>query len=388
MRNIKLIGVLLVILALLPISFAYQSTLKEIGFTDLSNKNPFSSECREVTLSIPTSDRNEFGSGLLSIQTEFVDPQEDSSYITISINDGVEKVIWPEGFSCNNGCWARIFLPELKQGPVKVKLCAALGGLTREVKITENSFFGIYDTPILNITNTSPNLIHLGDKGKMSIVVSNTGTKAANIFVQFVHPDVRAKVKVTSFDIVEGESSATTVVAPGETKSFDYYVKPTLISSYNMPSAALFFTNYFNEQQVIISNHPMLEVVKQDKVEISLVSLDEKDPYIFKAIIKNNLTTGFTGSIILAPQTSLQVPVQEIFVAASSEKEITFTSKDLAEGEYSFFATIRDGNNIYTSNTIDLEVKKQGVPFDIVFALIGIIVGASIFVWIYFIKEN
>ncbi len=388
MGNRRLFGLFILVLTILPFSLAYQTTLKEVGFTSLSNKDPFSTKCTTIDLTVPQADRNEFGSGLFSVQAEFVDLQEDSSYLVISINDGPDKVIWPESFSCNNGCWTRIFIPELKSGTVKVKLCAALGGLTKEVNITENSFFGIYDTPILTITNTAPEIVQLGDKAKMSIKVSNEGTKAANIFVQFVHPDVRAKIKVTSFDIVEGESSATTTIAPGETKYFDYYVKPTIISTYNMSSAALFFTNYFNEQQSIISNHPMMSVVKQDKVEISLVSLDEKNPYIFKAIIKNNSLSAFTGAIVVSPQTTLQSPVQEIFVAASSEKEITFVSKDIPEGEYSFFATVRDGNNVYTSNSIDLEVKNDGVPFDIVFALIGIIVGVSIFVWIYFIREK
>jgi hypothetical protein len=72
----------------------------------------------------------------------------------------------------------------------------------------------------------------------MTIIVSNTGTKPADVFVQFIHPDTRAKVPIKSFDIVEGESSTSTTIAAGESKSFNYYIKPTTLGLYNLPSAS------------------------------------------------------------------------------------------------------------------------------------------------------
>jgi hypothetical protein len=362
--------------------------LTAYGFNGVLNEKTESRVCKEITINLPQSAILEKGEGILSINALFSDYQNDSSYISFSINGGAEEVLWPEDFVCNGNCWARIFLPELKKGTTKVNICAVLGGLTKSVSITNNTFIGVYDSPVLSIQNSAPSEIYLGERAKMSIVVSNTGTKAAEIYVQFVHPDTRAKVPIASFDIVEGESSATTTIAAGETKRFVYYIKPSLISSYNLPSAALFFTNYFGEKQVMLSEHPMMSVVEQKQVVISLVALGEKKPYTFKAIIKNNLSTTFNGSVFLTPQTVIQNPVQEFSIGPNSEKEITFTATDLEAGKYSFVANIRDGNEVYVSNPIDLEIKQEGIPFEIVFALIGIILGVAIFAWVYFVKSK
>jgi len=223
----------------------------------------------------------------------------------------------------------------------------------------------------------------------LSTLISNTGTKDANLYVQFIHPDTRAKVNITSFDIVEGDSSAYTYIAAGETKRFDYYIKPSIVSSFNLPSAAMFFTNIFKESQVILSNHPFMRVQKQEPLEVSLVSISDTQPFVLKALIKNNTSSEFTGKVILSPQTALIEPVMDFVVSAGGEREVTFNAEpQLAVGTYTFSASIVDVNDIYTSNPINLEAKQNGISFEIIFAIIGVLVGLAIFAWIYFMKSN
>jgi len=366
-------------------AFAYQASLVDYGYSEILNETKDTTVCKELTITLPNSAVLEKGEGILSINASFLEAKNDSSYVSVSINGGKSKIIWPEDFVCNGTCWARIFLPELKKGNTKINLCAVVGGITKSVSITKNSFVGIYDTPVLSITNSAPEKIFLGERAKMSIIILNSGTKDASVFVQFVHPDTRAKVPISSFDIVEGDSSATTVLKAGDTKTFDYYIKPSIVSSYNLPSASLFFTNVFGEEQFLLSEHPLMSVVEQKQIEISLVVMEEK-PFVFKALVKNNTSSAFNGAVILSPQTSLVNPIQEVFVGPNSEKEITFNSKPQEKGNYSFVASIRDGNNVYLSNTIELEVKNEGLPVEIIFAIIGILIGAAIFGWLYFKK--
>ena len=380
--------VLLFMLLFSAASFAYEKPLSEFGFSGVILEKENTKECRELTILLPESALAETGVGILSIDANFTDYQNDSSYVTVSINGSEEEVLWPEDFSCTQNCWARVFIPEIKEKTTKIKICAVLGGLTKKLEVTPSTFIGIYDAPILNIENDSPTEIFLGDRAKMSIVVSNTGTKSANVMVQFVHPDTRAKVEITSFDIVEGDSSATTLIVPGETKQFDYFIKPTVVSSYNLPSAALFFTNVFGEKQTIISNHPQMNVIKLNKINVSIVAISEQKPFTFKVIVKNNSVQQFSGNLIFAPQTAFQVPLADITIQGNSEKELVFEAKDLQPGKYSFFATIKDSNDIYSSNKIELEVKQTGIPFEVLFAILGIIAGAAIFAWIYFVKEK
>ena len=377
---------LIVVLVLIQSAFAYQAPLADFGFNGLLNETKETKSCKELTINLSDSAVLEKGTGILSINGDFVDPKMDSSYISVSVNGGEENVLWPEDFVCNGTCWARIFLLDLKSATTKINLCAALGGLSKSVAVTNNSFIGIYDAPSLSITNSAPGRIFLGERAKMTITVTNSGTKAAEVFVQFVHPDTRAKVPIASFDIVEGDSSATTIVGAGEEKKFDYYIKPSIVSSYNLPSAALFFTNVFGEKQFLLSEHPTMSVVEQKIIQVSLIAMEEKNPFAFKTIIKNNSSSTFNGVVILSPQTALTSPIQAVSVGPNSEQEVIFNSKELENGTYSFVASIRDGNDIYSSNAIDLQIKKEGIPFEIIFALIGILIGAAIFAYLYFRK--
>jgi len=386
MSKLRFFFGIFLLISLFSLVLAYQAPLTEFGFNGIILEKQSTKECKEIIFTIPDSAKDENGEGILSISGEFLDYQNDSSYITVSINGSEEKVLWPENFSCTQNCWARLFISELKSGQAKATICAHIGSLTKKVEIKGSSFVGLYDTPVLTIENDAPGVLFLGSRAKMSIVVSNTGTKAANIFVQFVHPDTRAKVTITSFDIVEGASSASATILPNESKKFDYYIKPTVISSYNLPSAALFFNNYFGEKEVLISEHPQMSVINPNHIDISFVAINETAPHTFKAIIKNNWAETFEGTIIVSPQTAIRNSTQEIILSGNTEKEILLQAEMLPAGKYSFFATITDQNNIFSSNKIELEVTNQAFPFEIVLAILAILAGVGIFLWISYKK--
>lgn len=380
---------LFVFVLLLGSVFAFTSPLTEFGFKEIQTSIVSEKICQTIVLNLNESDLNKEGVGLLSLNSFFGGMDLDNTYISISINEGEEMIFWKEFFHCTKeNCWARIYLPQLSEGSTNLKICAILGGNTSIVKVTEDSFFGIYDIPLLKIRNEVPSQIFLGDRAKMSIIVSNEGTELATIYVQFVHPDTRAKVNISSFDIVEGDSSATTSLIPGEIKKFDYYIKPTLISSYNLPSAALFFTNNFGEEQVLISNHPTLSVISPKKLDLSLIVSNENDEksQTFKVIIKNNFPSSFTGELRLYPQTKIIDSVKEVFVSANGEQEVIFNSIPF-EGKEEFFVSIIDGNEIYYSNTLEVENKSNNFSFLIILAICGILASGLIFVWIYYSKK-
>jgi hypothetical protein len=119
---------------------------------------------------------------------------------------------------------------------------------------------------------------------------------------------------------------------------------------------------------------------------VSLVSISEQEPLIFKAIIKNNWSKEFNGTITISPQTQFIDSVQEIIVSPLSEKEIFFDAKPSLEGKNSFFVTIRDENNIFSSNKIEVETKQLFSP-QLLLAILGVIIGIGIFGWIYFAKK-
>ncbi len=380
---------LVTLISLALSAFAYEVPLSEFGFTEISNTTNFTKSCKELTLEVPQDIlSSEGGAPILSLNANFFNYSSDTSYVSVSINNSEENVIWPESFSCTDSCFARIFLPELEKGATQVNICTILGGKTDGIEVLENSKIGLYNTPVLTIKNSAPGVVYLGDRAKMTTTVTNEGTKASMIRVQFIHPDTRAAVNITSFDIVDGESYAVTTISPGETKNFVYYIKPTVLGLYNLPSAAMFFKNVFGENQFMISNHPMMSVQTRKQIEVSLIAINDSEPRTFKAIIKNNLDQAFSGFITVSPQTSIQEAMQEVEVPANSEKELIFQSDLLEQGDYEFFATIRDTNNIYSSNKISVQVQNNSLPIQMILAIVGIIAGALIFAWIYFLSEG
>ncbi len=380
--------ILIFIMLLLSNVMAFEAPLADFGFKDINTSVISSKECQTIDVNLIEPSLGEKGVGLISLNAVFGGAEIDNTYISISINGQEEKIFWKEFFSCtNDSCWARVYLPQIKESISTVVICASLGGNTTNVFVSKNSLVGIYDIPLLEIQNTAPSEIFLGDRAKMNIIVSNKGTKNSTVYLQFVHPDTRAKVSISSFDIVEGDSSATTSISPGETKQFVYYIKPTLISSYNLPSAALFFTNNFNEEQVLISNHPTLSVVTPKQIEVSLVTISQENPVSFKAILKNNWGVDFNGTIIISPQTKIKNSLQSVFVLAKGEQEIVFESLQTDISKEKFFVTVIDNNNIYVSNIIELELEQNQLPLGVILAICGVLVGLLIFGWIYFNKK-
>ena len=375
------------VLLLIGAAFAYETPLTNFGFISIDNNTSFTKLCKEITVNLPTQAITEKGVGILSLNANFVEDANDSTYVSLSVNGGAEMKLWQESFDCNEQCFARVFVPNIKKGETKLNICAVLGGASKRLTVNQDSLIGIYDSPVLSIQNTAQEKIFLGDRARMDISVTNSGTKAASIFVQFVHPDTRAKVTITSFDIVEGDSSANTVIAPNETKNFVYYIKPSKVSGYNLPLAALFFKNIFNENQTIFSEHPYLDVVERKQIEVSLVSITDQDPRTFKAIVKNNFDTEFNGTITITPQTEFTTYSQSFLVMPKSEKEITFVAKPLPLGKYVIQATVRDANQIYSSNQLNIESTKQEIPLTAALAIVAVIIGAIIFGWIYFSKS-
>lgn len=369
--------------------WAFLAPLEDYGFEEIKTNVVSQKTCQTLSILLNDEDLNKEGVGLLSLNTVFGEMDLDNTYVSVSINEENEQIFWKENFNCKNEeCWARIYFPEIKKGTTTLEICLSLGGNTKEATITKKSFIGIYDMPLLKIRNEAPSQIFLGNRAKMSIIVSNEGTDLATIYVQFVHPDTRAKVSISSFDIVEGDSSATTSISPNETKRFDYYIKPSLISSYNLPSAALFFTNVFGEEQVLISNHPTLSVVNSKKLELALILLDSKEnSKNFKLIVKNNHSSSFTGEVVLFPQTKIIESTKNIFVSANGEQEILFKTTEFEGSKESFFATIIDGDEIFYSNTIEVENKANSFPLVLFLVIFSIFIGIIIFVWINYSKK-
>ena len=374
---------------------AFQTPLSEFGFEGADANAPLSRDCQTITLNISSNASGNETVGILSLRANFESIKSDSSYVSVKTLEGTQ-LIWPENLLCAEGdevsdgnCWARIFLPALSTQEVETEICVQTGGETAFGKIFFDSFVGLYNSPRITITNSAPAEIDLGERAKLSTKIKNSGTKNATVFIQFVKPDTRAAVDITSFDIIDGQSTTTLLLKAGEEQEFSYYVKPSKASSYNLSSSIAVFENVFGEQQGVISNHAQMNVKELKQIELTLVGREiSSKEFELKAIVKNNSSEPFNGTIFISPSAFIRDSNQDLFVEPLNEKSVYFYSKELPLGAYSFTATIVDNNTQYASNTITAELKDQPIPFEIIFAVIGVIILAVFLYFIYGKREK
>jgi hypothetical protein len=393
MAKNRWIAPLVALVMLAQLAFAYDSPLSHFGFEGISIGSPSDRNCWSYDFSVSGHIEGSQRHGIISVKASFDGPQNDNSYVTVRINGGTPKVFWPENFSCgDNGCWARVFAEELANDSTAVELCIATGNETSGAALSENSYIGFYDTPVITIETAAPKNVILGDQVKLSTVLRNAGSKDVDIFAQFIHPDTRSLTEITSFDIVQGDSSASTTLKAGDTKTFNYYIKPTLPSGYNLPYAVVFFDNVFGEKQALTSSHPQMVVSSPQQIEVSVIGTDvsgnAENFVILKAVIRNLWNEQFEGEILMSPADIVSDANQEIIVSPLGEQEVIFQTKNLSPGSYQFSAMVSDSNHTYTSNTISSDVKKPAFPIEIVLALIGIVAAIIVLYWVYVAKAK
>ena len=379
---------LISILFLVSFVSALEFPLSNYGFNEIEVTGASMRECQSFTLDLTQlKDTAFYSEGILSLKTDFIGEKGDNSFISVKINSEKEQVLWPEYFSCNNGCWARLFIDDLLDDTKLVRVCISTGGKTSSAKVNASSTIGLYDTPTLEIKNTSPSEIVLGQRAEMNIIVKNKGTKDADVFVQFIAQDLRSLLKITSFDIVEGDASATEIIPAGEEKRFTYYIKPTQASVYNLPAAALFFDNIFNETQQITSTHPQLSVIAPKQIDLVLVSEGLIDNQMTtKVVVRNNWETPFDGNLSIKPYDLLTGNIIKVFLDKKQEKEFIFKTKTLLPGKYSLLAEIDANDTIYVSDSVSFQIQSKDMTIEIVIAVIAIIIALAIFFRIYFGK--
>ena len=379
---------LISILFLVSFVGALEFPLSNYGFNEIDVIGASMRECQSFTLDLTSlKDTAFYSEGILSLKTDFIGEKGDNSFISVKINSEKEQVLWPEYFSCNNGCWARLFIDDLLDDTKLVRVCISTGGKTSSAKVNASSTIGLYDTPTLEIKNTSPSEIVLGQRAEMNIIVKNKGTKDADVFVQFIAQDLRSLLKITSFDIVEGDASATEIIPAGEEKRFTYYIKPTQASVYNLPAAALFFDNIFGETQQITSTHPQLSVIAPKQIDLVLVSEGLIDNQMTtKVVVRNNWDTPFDGNLSIKPYDLLTGNIIKVFLDKKQEKEFIFKTKTLLPGKYSLLAEIDANDTIYVSDSVSFQIQSKDMTIEIVIAVIAIIIALAIFFRIYFGK--
>lgn len=380
--NRKIISFLLLI-CFFSITFANEFQLSDFNFAEKKLEEFNSFECYSTIVDFGETPHADLHP-ILSVFANFDGRINDSSFISVELNDK-HFVLWRENFVCGTDCVARVFIDKINTGD-EIKFCLRTGA--SKITLQNKTKIGFYDTPVISVTNLSPDEIILGQRAKMKINIKNSGSKKADVFVQFVAEDLRSIIDITSFDIVEGNASANTSLNPGESKDFIFFIKPLFVSRYNLPSSELFFNNIFGESQRIISNHPQLTVLEPNQANITIIGreiIDDKFNFIIN--VKNNWGEQLTGELFIYPFDLVENSKINLNLNSFSEREFKFVTNNLFQGDYVVWAQLNTVDYNYNSENISFSIVENNYLFEIIFSIIAIIVTGIIFVFIYFEKN-
>jgi hypothetical protein len=361
---ISIIVMCFVFSIILPSAFS-ESNISDFGFKGISIKEN-SSSCEQFILPLEKSNLTP----ILSIKALFSSVMNDDSKISVSFDGVNTQTFLASDFLCteNINCVIRIFVPKTDANTTNVSICAISGPLTNNLLVLKESKFGFYDSPWLSIENTVSPSINLGEQAKMSIVVTNSGTKQSDIFVQFIRPSVRTDVDIDSFDIVSGESQARAVILPGAEREFVYYIKPTKESTYNLSNSILFFDNIFGERQSIKSNYSRLVVLNENYLKVTSILETDTNNVLLKVILTNNLPSTYTGHLQVYPKNYFSNSELNVSVPAEAEMDYVFTLPLSEATNATFFAEVIDSNFLNSSaldlNTIDSNLSDSNTSVD------------------------
>ncbi len=384
---VKYVALGLFFLILLTSVFSVEYLFSVNGFNGMIVENSEQSSCQDISFQVSAESFVSTEVPIISIKANFLPTFVGDSFIRYTLNESKTNNLWGEDFNCdNNTCWARIYLEknDLQQQNT-LKLCAYVLGQTEKIEILPESNIGFYNAPAFTITSTSPGQVFLGEKVPMKIITTNYGTIDSEVFIQFIENDVRSVLEISSFDIVEGDSSASTIIKAGETKEFDYTIKPTLVSSYNLPYTVLYFTNNFGEQQAVESNHPQLIVIDEAKIEAAIVAeeLNSDNSLNFKVILRNKRFSPFEGILKVSPEDKIPNAIMQVILPPNSEKEFSFKTNILPIGNYSLSAVLTDSNSEIKAQPIEVSVTEESTPVEIYFIFFSIIISVGLFIIIY-----
>lgn len=306
---------------LIIMSFAVATpiiTLNEFGMESFEIQGINEKKCTQINFYFEKIDEIKSDSNLVAqmlLKAEF-ENTNGLAEIEIILNNSVKKIKEREMNCDEDGCYKTIYLNKETINEINtLKLCGKTGNQESKIILRENSKIGFEKTPRFleqEFTKTpEKNNILLGEDLEMTIYITNSGSKDADVYISHIAKEVEQVVDITTFNVVIGDSETTTTIKAGETKEIKYTIKPNQPSNYILPSATLNFQNIEGKTEQIRTEHPEIKVDAPD-MNFFTFYLKNQEKYFtnedieFQLAIKNQ-------SLITQTNVMVELVVSDLF---------------------------------------------------------------------------
>ena len=393
--NSKTLFLISLIAFLSMASFAFSEalseyTLSDAGFNGLLASGTEVQECSEVQLQKGSIYSEEAGVySILSIHADFKPISEGNAKVSVFYKSNPKAIaeFSPQDFI--NG-WARVdFTKGLEESILKI--CAQTSGSISAVEVFADSKMGYYKAPEFVIEKTVSNTRPLVGK-ELEVTLKATNIGSAPSFAKMSYRDIELRIA----QITRGDSEFEGIISPGESVELSYFVKPKYAVQMDLASAIIEYTDVFGDSRKVYSNRPTIYVQSPEFNIKSFFTLEKQETLAvsksFNVVLtlRNEGQTLIENAVVkLEPSPGLQLSQDSIeleSLAVGETRNFTIGALGTAEGSSLLGCTVEylDYSAVNVKCTpITLEFEKQSQDFVLMLAVVLLIVGALIYLYIY-----
>ncbi|GEM_PF-4794351 len=401
--NYALVGIVLILsLTVVSAKTLFETSFADLGIDTFSAQGARVTECMDFEVPV---DENLLVPGnypVLSVHAGFFPVESRDANITLyAANDenGVSQN--PAAFQ-NNFFRFDIDQSALLDSNV-LSLCAATSDSTTRIVITDSTVFGVYQKPVFGpedfvklIPSGSP---RVGEEFEVTVELHNSGSEAVDVNLFYKKPFI-------DFDavlFVKGDTEYLGEVAPGQTVSFTYTAKAIRSGMITMNAAVVSYTNIFGEEELRVSNYPLIRIRDPD-VSVRAIVLNkstQKELFAFESVpmeilVQNEgLSDLFNISVVLKQDENLFFEPTEVaaipVLRPGETKTIPFSVSARGVGRHKVECRVfyRDTNLHETPcSPTSLLVQEKRFPTEVVAGSVLALAAVLVYLFYHFRKTT
>ena len=396
MKKTLAIALLLFLAANASAQAFYEASFEETGYGDFVVEGANKRECTEIvfTLQYPDSNKNQYHP-IMSLNITFLPLTKGDAKVEVKIDDlNITSFGSSDAICSGNNCWKRIFL---KQGigsePGIAEICLNTSNSITGISLNKNSFFGLYKSPRIEIeTIPEKTTLSLGETLKVRLVARNTGSESATVEMARAREIAADK---NAFRVVDGNTSWTGTINPGEEQEISYTVKPKVLGNISLTPALAVFENIFMEQETVFARPARILVNQPEKaVDVSIIKKNAREKVnensVITVVVKNN-TELELENVVVALLSDLQViggNEKKVSLSPRETENVEFTVTALSPGSYSVGCEVkyRDANTGIACEEHSIVFSEQEIPIWVLLGLVFAIIGSGVYAFIRYSK--
>ena len=330
-------------------SVVFKKSLADFGYESFGASEE---QCKDFYITLPKAESYAF----LILELKLKPSNTGNAKIEAFLNGKRVAALMASELRCNGACIARVPIDrELIKEENLLKICLKPSKSITKIELSNSSKIAYYKMPVFEKEGFRKCIVVgndcveyyeavIGEDLNVRISVRNSGNEDANILVE----SKRGVAGERSTKKEIGEAVFETVAKPNETLSFYYTVRVKEATRFNLPPAALYYTDAFSEQRMLLSNTVTIIPRETPEVNAALIvdSIEQNGEAKVSVVVSNGsgILLKNVGVYIVSESAIVEPEKLLISVGPRDTNRAEFLLSNAENAKLSCLVTIADYN--------------------------------------------